>query len=86
MPYRLHVARRSGQGWIAGGNARTCIAERGVTQIPQNKTCCIRRIAATQVTDPATFSALLIAMPVDLLPLTVDERVQVAAHAPRECA
>ena len=83
MPYRLHVARRSGQGWIAGGNARTWA---GVTQIPQNKTCCIRRIAATQVTDPATFSALLIAMPVDLLPLTVDERVQVAAHAPRECA
>ena len=76
MPYRLHVARRSGQGWNAGGNARTWA---GVTQIPQNKTCCVRRIAATQVTDPATFSALLIAMP-------VDERVQVAAHAPRECA
>ena len=67
MPYRLHVARRSGQGWIAGGNARTC------------QSYCIRRIAARQVTDPATFSALLIAMP-------VDERVQVAAHAPRECA
>ena len=42
-------------------------------------TCCIRRIAEWQVIDPATFSALLIAMP-------VDERVQVAAHAPRECA
>ena len=49
-------------------------------------TCCIRRMAERQVIDPATFSALLIAMPVDLLPLTVDERVQVAAHAPRECA
>ena len=68
--------RRSGAA-RKGGNARTC--PRRVTQIPRNKTCCIRRIAARQVTDPATFSALLIAMP-------VDERVQVAAHAPRECA
>ena len=42
-------------------------------------TCCIRRMAERQVIDPATFSALLIAVP-------VDERVQVAAHAPRECA
>ena len=42
-------------------------------------TCCIRRMAERQVIDPATFSALLIAM-------RVDERVQVAAHAPRECA
>ena len=84
MPYRLlrgravHVsADRAPPG---KGETRGRVARGGtVTQIPRNKTCCIRRIAARQVTDPATFSALLIAM-------RVDERVQVAAHAPRECA
>ena len=72
---RAVLAKGGTPGETRGRIARTG----GVTQIPQNKTCCVRRIAATQVTDPATFSALLIAMP-------VDERVQVAAHAPRECA
>ena len=68
MPYRLlrgHARERRSGAARKGGNARTC------------QSYCIRRIAARQVTDPATFSALLIAMP-------VDERVQVAAHAPRE--